>query len=58
MLQKTKDCRQVLGAELRAQMVLVKEALCQGRGGIPEQQCQLHAELEIMRQAHDMLSRD
>ena len=58
MLQKTTDCRHALGAELSAQVALVKEALCQGRSGTPVQECQVHAELEIMRQAYNMLSRN
>ena len=58
MLQKTKDCRHTLEAELRAQIALVTEALCEGRGGTPEQKSQLHADLEITRQAYDKISRD
>lgn len=58
LLKKTKECRHALGAKLQAQMALVREAMCQGRGGTTEQQCQLHAELEVMRQAYDRLSRD
>ena len=57
MIQKTKECRQALGAELLVQMTIVREALSQGRGGDPDQQCQLHAELEVMRQAYDRLRR-
>ena len=34
-------------------MTLVKEE----KGGTPEQECQLHAELEIMRQEYDRLNR-
>ena len=58
MIQKTKECRQALGAELLVQITIVREALSQGRGGDPEQQCQLHAELEVMRQAYGRLSRE
>ena len=58
LLKKTKEYRQTLGIELAAQMTVVREALSQDRGGTPEQQCELHAELEVMRQAYDRLSRD
>ena len=58
LLEKTKEYRHSLGAELLAQVAIVKEALSQGRGGTPDQQCQLHAELEVMRQAYDRLSRE
>ena len=58
MIRKTKECRQALGAELLVQITIVKEALSQGRSGDPDQQCQLHAELEVMRQAYDRLSRE
>ena len=58
LLQRTRDCRHALGAGLKAQMTLVKEALSQDRTCTPEQECKLHAELEIMRQAYDRLSRD
>ena len=58
LIAKTKEYRQTLGIELAAQMAVVQEALSQERGGTPEQQCELHAELEVMRQAYDRLSRD
>ena len=58
LLQKTLNCRHALGAGLKAQMTLVREALSQDRECTPEQVCKLHAELEIMRQAYDRLSRD
>ena len=58
LLKKTKECRHALGAELQAQTALIKEAICQRRGRTTDQQCQLHAELEVMRQADDRLSRD
>ena len=58
LLQKTHDCRHALGAGLKAHMTLVREALSQDRECTPEQEFKLHAELEIMRQAYDRLSRD
>ena len=58
LLQKTRVGRHALETGLGAQMTLVKEALSQERGGTIEQECQLHAELEIIRQAYDRLSRD
>ena len=58
LITKTKEYRQTLGIELAAQMAIVQEALSQERGGTPEQQCELHAELEVMRQAYVRLSRD
>ena len=58
LLQKTRDCRHALGAGLKAQMALVTEALSQERDCPAELECQLHAELETMRQAYIRLSRD
>ena len=58
LLKKTKEYRQTLGIELVAQMTVVREALSHYRDGTPEQQCELHAELEVMRQAYDRFSRD
>ena len=58
LISKTREYRQTLGIELAAQMAIVQEALSQERGGTPEQQCELHAELEVMRQAYVRLSRD
>ena len=58
LLQKTKDCRHALGAGLKAQMALVTEALSQEMDCPTELECQLHAELETMKQAYIRLSLD
>ena len=58
LIKKTKERRQALGAELLSQMTIVKAALSSDRCGTPEEQFTLHAELEVMRQAYDRLSRE
>ena len=51
LLRRTREHRRVLGAALVDQMETVKRHLSRKPTGATDEECALHAEVELMRQA-------
>ena len=58
LLRRTKECRHAMGAELKEQMEMVKRHLSREPTGDADEECDLHAEIELMRQAILRLCRE
>ena len=57
LLRRSREDRHHMAAEIRAQMAGLQEAVVQGRArGDVEKECQLHAEIELLRQVYVRLS--
>ena len=58
LLRRTQEYRRNIGAELTNRMEAVKRHLCRETAGETDEECALHAEVELLRQALIRLCRE